>query len=346
MEYIFIDTSIFESNNFLESNRINEILKLAEEKYITIVLPAVTYNEVKNRAIKNIKEATSKFRSYRDSTRVLRNISSLASKFEKFDEDVCITEFLEVFDSRLQNAHVQIVDYPKLNIKDVFDKYFNSEFPFSKGEKKSEFPDAFALLSIEHWCKNNHKKCFVFSHDKDLLNYKSEFLDVISSYEEYLDKLLRQVENDKQRQGRIENVNKVYKLRKQKLETEVAKWLFSQLLKHENYQKHSDINIYDIIVNEADAKLKTLQIISITDEEIIVETKAEVFYNVELEIEDYGSTFLGNNDRNLYATDTEYVVFNSKKIIPVQLKIVNPITDPNSIKIYLDLVNHGKSFYP
>lgn len=42
MDNIFIDTSIFESNNFLESKRIDQILKLGEEKHIQILLPAVT----------------------------------------------------------------------------------------------------------------------------------------------------------------------------------------------------------------------------------------------------------------------------------------------------------------
>ncbi len=56
MDYIYIDTSIFEANNFLERHRINEIFKLAEEKELGIVLPAITYNEVKSRAIKTSKK--------------------------------------------------------------------------------------------------------------------------------------------------------------------------------------------------------------------------------------------------------------------------------------------------
>src|ERR1700722_838901 len=152
MDNIYIDTSIFEANNFLEGKRINEILKLSEEKNISILLPSVTYFETKNRAIKNIKEAIQKFKSYRDNTRILRNVESISNKFEHIDEDLCIKEFLTIFENRLIKANCLIIEYPTLNIKEVFDKYFKNEFPFSKGDKKHEFPDAFALLSVELWC--------------------------------------------------------------------------------------------------------------------------------------------------------------------------------------------------
>ena len=55
MDIIFIDTSIFESNNFLESDRIKEVYKLAERGEIKVVLPELTYDEILNRISKNIE---------------------------------------------------------------------------------------------------------------------------------------------------------------------------------------------------------------------------------------------------------------------------------------------------
>ena len=60
MDTIFIDTSIFESNNFLESKRIKEVYKLAERGDIKVVLPKLTYDEIINRVSKNIDEVDSK----------------------------------------------------------------------------------------------------------------------------------------------------------------------------------------------------------------------------------------------------------------------------------------------
>ena len=190
MDNIYLDTSIFEANNFLESKRINEILKLAEEGEIQIVLPVITYYETRNRAIKNIKEANNRFKKYRDETRTLRNIASLKDRFEPLDEETCIKEFLEEFEARLSAANCVFLEYPLVNIGSVFEKYFGEDYPFGGGNKKHEFPDAFALLTIEAWCAKEKVKCFVFSNDKDLLNYKSNLLVIVESYEKFLDKTL------------------------------------------------------------------------------------------------------------------------------------------------------------
>jgi hypothetical protein len=47
-------------------------------------------------------------------------------------------------------------------------RYFDSARPFStKKAKKDEFPDALALLSLEHWARQNNTKMLVISQDGD-----------------------------------------------------------------------------------------------------------------------------------------------------------------------------------
>ena len=139
MDIIFIDTSIFESNNFLESKRIKEVYKLAEREDIKIVLPELTYDEIVNRISKNILEANQKFKKYRNDTRTLRNVDSLSDKFEPFNNEEVQKEFVEKLNNQFDKSNIEIVDYPTLNIKDIFRSYFEKRFPFGSGGKKSEF---------------------------------------------------------------------------------------------------------------------------------------------------------------------------------------------------------------
>jgi hypothetical protein len=51
-------------------------------------------------------------------------------------------------------------------------RYFEAEAPFSEsGEKKAEFPDAIALLSLEGWAEKHDRHVLVVSHDNDWKNF-------------------------------------------------------------------------------------------------------------------------------------------------------------------------------
>lgn len=54
------------------------------------------------------------------------------------------------------------------DIDAVFDAYFDSKPPFGKSERKRhEFPDAFALRSLEEWAKSRNTTLLAISKDKD-----------------------------------------------------------------------------------------------------------------------------------------------------------------------------------
>lgn len=57
VENIFIDTSIFVQENFLEGNRINELLRLFEEGHFRHITSLITVNEIKNQFSKKVSIA-------------------------------------------------------------------------------------------------------------------------------------------------------------------------------------------------------------------------------------------------------------------------------------------------
>ncbi|CAM2163107.1 DUF4935 domain-containing protein [Burkholderia cepacia] len=56
----------------------------------------------------------------------------------------------------------------RVNMRTLFDRYFAAQAPFAEaGEKKHEFPDAAALLALEHWADEHETAVLVVSTDSD-----------------------------------------------------------------------------------------------------------------------------------------------------------------------------------
>lgn len=342
MDNIYLDTSIFEANNFLESKRISEIFKLAEEGYLRIILPAITYKEVKNRASVNIKGAIARQKKFRAETRVLRNVPSIKDKYNLEKEEEILDEFIKLFDERLTKSNALILDYPTVNISDVFEKYFEEQFPFSRGEKKNEFPDAFALLSLEEWCKSNKCKCYVFSNDKDLLSYKSDELVIVSSYEKFLDEKLRRIEKEKEQEERIEIVTKQYEDNKQKFIAQIDDWIYRQLDDDKFYYRYTNLEVHQVDVKSCSSELSDFQIVSIGDNVIEIEAKARISFNVEIEIDDEGGAYYDDEEKEWHYIDTTIDILEQEQIINVLLIAEVPIAGKEFMELQIEEINNGK----
>jgi len=80
-----------------------------------------------------------------------------------------------------QATGVKLASTETISNKKLMKLYFDLSPPFEKKqEKKNEFPDAIALLSLEAWAERNQKKILVVTRDKGWVAYAdtSEWLDV------------------------------------------------------------------------------------------------------------------------------------------------------------------------
>ncbi len=77
---------------------------------------------------------------------------------------------------------IKVIHSEFCDVQDMVGAYFKSTPPFNKTNKKNEFPDAIALLSLEKWAEKNNKKILAISSDNDWLNFseQSNYIDVIS----------------------------------------------------------------------------------------------------------------------------------------------------------------------
>jgi len=87
---------------------------------------------------------------------------------------------------------VEVIPAHEADMKELIRRYFEPLAPFEgSGKKKSEFPDAIALLTLEAWAKSKNKKILAISKDEGWLSFAkdSQFLDVEPDLAEALQKL-------------------------------------------------------------------------------------------------------------------------------------------------------------
>lgn len=336
MDIIFIDTSVFISENFLEGKKIKEIYKLAKDGHLKIIMPKITFKELINKINENGKEALDNYKSFRNKTRILKNLPDFKEKFSDLDEEQTIRSLSTLFTEKLKSLNTIFLDYPTLNIGNIFDKYFNREYPFAGSNKKHEFPDAFTIASLEEWCKQKKTKCIIISGDSDFLKYKNKNLVISKSLESYLDTILRKVELTTRKTERIEIAMKLFEENKHKLETEITEWLTDQLTDPGIYSDFDYDNIEDIAINENWTSLNDdPHITSVTEYSIIIDSYALLNISIELET-------TTTEESSYWIHDKPETEIERRFKIPVSFEVEIPIAGDRYMDIKVDEINNGR----
>ncbi len=184
---VFIDTSVFKANNYFSAtSKINKLAELASKGRISIVLTSITKAEIIKHLMRDIENARKSVR--KKDNEVLRNIKGTDEYFSALDNlnaEETANEMVKAFINR-SGAYVIGLEYCK-DIDGIFKKYFMQEFPFSE-KKQKEFPDAFALATLEGYNRSSQYKIIVLSTDPDMQNYKSDEL-IVEDYKKYVTKV-------------------------------------------------------------------------------------------------------------------------------------------------------------
>lgn len=339
MEHIILDTNIFLKENFLEGKRIRELFKLSEEEKIKIVLTKITIEEVKNNFKKLLRQALTNLAIFRKpfESRVLRNNSIGKHLYDQIDKKNVENEFNADFDAIIVKSKVLIIDYLEINIKSVFDSYFKNEYPFNGGDKKSEFPDAFALALIEKWSIENNIKCTIFSSDKDFLNFKSKHLQITKDYEIYLDEKLQYYLTQEHRISVLQDLFEKNSLR---IDKEIEEWYRYKLDDESLYYSVVWFDIHDIEITDVIVTDKSYQIVSIDEESIEIEIVANVTFKVELVIDDEEYSRYDDEDKVTYYFETK--VEEIKREVTATLSALAYIINKDKYEDELDVLEINK----
>jgi hypothetical protein len=196
-DIVFIDTGVFEKENFFRGHKIKKISELSKSGAIKVKLTDITYREIKNRMLKNLEVARILYKKFGETinidAKILKNDSDFSSFYplKKLDVNSIFKKLETQLDDFIKESDIEVVDSSIGDIQEVFTQYFEKKAPFGEGQKKDEFPDAFTLSTIKHWCKKNKKKAYIISTDNDIIKYEGDpsikplndlaiFIDVVS----------------------------------------------------------------------------------------------------------------------------------------------------------------------
>jgi hypothetical protein len=166
-----LDTTEFHHLGYdFDTKSLKALAQFADTE-ITVVFSEVVLNEVQAHVRDDIKDKAARARSQ------LRQIIKAARL--NLDLQQIVTELGIAVDpsgrsSELLDSYVAAVGAKRVEVDDgatvrkLHDLYFSSQPPFSsKIDKKNEFLDAIALLSLEHWAAQNGGYLLAVSNDSD-----------------------------------------------------------------------------------------------------------------------------------------------------------------------------------
>jgi hypothetical protein len=186
---------VFDQNSHnYSSTAVQRLKELVEDKKIKIYLTTITTREVEAHIKESVEEAQANIQAALTKHRFLKNsnLTSIASVFGGINVKEVIDELKGKFKNWMSEMSVELIPIEGLPIEEIFDKYFGRHPPFNE-KKKKEFPDAFTILALEKWCKENKAKMYVISSDGDMSSAcnASAFLKSVKSLPQFLDLLTK-----------------------------------------------------------------------------------------------------------------------------------------------------------
>lgn len=173
-----VDTSIFQKHGYKFESGLLAALNQFSDSHIKVAYSDVVLGEVR----KHLREAAI------ESRKSIQGIINKINKTWLISEVDCkknIDSLLpsisdeEFIDNRIAKfikltAGIEIFSKDWINISDLLCGYFSAQPPFEgTGSKKSEFPDAIALQSLQNWSQHHNVNTLVISDDNGWVNFCS-----------------------------------------------------------------------------------------------------------------------------------------------------------------------------
>lgn len=186
MDYgaITLDTSIFVQHGLKLESGLLKTLEQFNGKPSPLILSEIIVREVISHLKKKANESKLLVeKAIRESPAHLSltsenvNIARLSLMPEISDKEIAENRMTAFYNS----AGAIQIPVATVELDAIVRKYFDHEPPFAgTGKKKSEFPDAIALISLEQWAKGMDAKILAVSKDPDWEKFAeaSEYVDI------------------------------------------------------------------------------------------------------------------------------------------------------------------------
>ena len=347
IENVFIDTSIYEEGHFIASGAIKTLIDAGENRRIRILLPDITEKEVlahiKERSedskVKHIQKLDSSI--FKHLPKIKLTIEKLKKQVENAADDIT-EKFLDNVD-RSKTLRIPIQE--NLDLVSIIDDYFNMKAPFSE-KKKSEFPDAIVLKSLEQWCSENNTTCIVLSKDTDMKNYKSERL-IYRDDKDYLFGLAARIHQEKtaeerEKAERIERNARTNFSQSKDIVIELSNWVQQQLSDEVLYcstLQIEDINDYSISPNIDIEFGRECLLVGMYKGYLVHRIGVVITSEICVNHPDYDTGYYDGEDKQWYFIDDSKNT-DLKSIIKTSVDFT---TDENGDFIEIDSINQNKN---
>ena len=299
---IFLDTSVFESENYFEGRNINILFNLAKDELIHLKMTDIVYREVlartKYHAIKAVNLYKKDKLNFERESRILRNTSVLNDYFGKVDfkeiKENAKKEIQEKFHQVIDEFKIEIIDSSIADIKEVLEDYFETNPPFKEGLKKNEFPDSLSINAIKKWCEKTSNSVIHLSNDKDFDEYKNDTIDCSHDLSSLLEFLFTENEDIQ-----FEFIAAIYKKSindiiisiESELSEDLSSLAFSEI---ENDAWFEDVEVNFIEIYETEIIIEVIN--EIEDDYFSYEIEINIYFSVEADYTDLSTAFYDKED--------------------------------------------------
>jgi hypothetical protein len=165
-----IDTNIFRETGYALDRGLPAQLGQFAQSPVQVVISEIVHREMKRHLAELIGKARAALeKGLKEVQQEMLASEVAASRARK----AIITSETdqEIAERRLEQFYegcgAIVLPADTVSSREVLERYFSQHPPFAAaGDKKQEFPDAFALMSVEKWAEEQNFKVLVVSHDK------------------------------------------------------------------------------------------------------------------------------------------------------------------------------------
>lgn len=338
MKHLFIDTSFFEENNFFKG-KLARLYQYVKDGYIKLYTNEIVIKEVKSRISKKMAVAKSNCTKLFNSpdSHILGNTSHSDTIRKLKDKDYFKKETKRLcsnFDKIIIETPFIIIPYDDIDFAKIIADYFLENPPFKEGDKKSEFPDAFIISSIEKYCEKNKIKITAISNDSDWLCYKPVNFKTSNN----IDSIFEDIVKEKQKDDAIGFITNLIKTNETEILSQIKKYLTKEVYFENTDYVDSEITNYSIreleLLNEA--------ITYIDDISAEITLSIRIDMTADITYPDYENAAWDNEDKVYYFLEEVTANHDFDESVDVLLSIEYDLEDESFYELEIKSVNNDK----
>jgi hypothetical protein len=307
---IFLDTCVFESENFFTSRNINLLLELSKQNLVDLYITDIVYQEILGHLKIKTKESVNLLIKQKNllssEAKILKNLDLFNKYFteinKKEQKEEALKSIVDKFTRVIKENNICVIDTSIANLSEIVNDYFNQNPPFKEGKKKHEFPDAISINAIKTWCRTNLKKCLHISNDNDFKKYVDENIDFSYNLSTLLELLYKEDDDVS-----FEFLTRIYEKELPEIELDLHSYFYSYQDKLESLvYKEIDLNPMDDDVVEVnfqdieDINIEIGIINEVNKSDFTYEIDLNLIFNVEVELIDNSTDIFDRLDGFVY----------------------------------------------